>query len=156
MGKGTTFHIYFPAIEEEESEDIITKKITPISPESITILLADDDDVVRTAMSSFLSQVGYKVFYAKNGQEAINIFENNRDRINLLILDVVMPDKNGFEALKIIREIKKDIRAILISGYSVHVVKSFQLINEEIQFLQKPISSSKLIETINKTFWEQE
>lgn len=154
-GRGTTFNIYLPITEEEQKKEQLEDKIDVIKAletKDISILIADDDENIRTSINSLLTSVGYKVFEASNGEEAINIFSENKDNINLLILDVIMPDLNGFQVLEKIREIKEDIKVILISGYNIEMLEGIKTETKGEIFLQKPLSLSKLIETINKIF----
>jgi signal transduction histidine kinase len=146
-GKGTTFKIYLPWIHAEITE---TKEIElPISKGGIeTILVAEDDAMVRKFMREILEGAGYTVIEAKDGEDAIDVFIENKDRIKLLILDVIMPKKNGKEVYETLKESNPYIKALFISGYSADILHKKGIISEGPEVILKPISSDNLLRKI--------
>jgi PAS domain S-box-containing protein len=147
--KGTTFKIYLPLtktkIEYEQSAE------TPLLKGfSETVLLAEDDVQVRELTKQVLSEFGYKVLEAEDGQEAIRVFHENKDEIELLIFDVIMPRKNGKEAYDEIRKIKPDIRAIFTSGYTADIVHKKGILDRGLNFLPKPVSPQGLLKKVKE------
>ncbi|MCX8109676.1 MAG: PAS domain-containing protein, partial [Syntrophorhabdaceae bacterium] len=116
---GTTFYIYLPAISSEL--DHITTEHVSIPSGNETILVAEDNEDVRNFLKEALIKYGYKVIEAQDGDDAINKFATHRD-IDLVILDTVMPKKNGLEAFKEINKLDPDIKVIFMSGYSKDIV----------------------------------
>ena len=148
-GKGTTFNIYFPAAAGEVFQ--------PNEPASVsvkegdeTILLAEDDSDARAAISDMLRMNGYTVVEAVDGEDAVKVFNENRDRINLLLLDVRMPRKNGREAYEEVRKIRKDINAIFISGYTADLIDSQGICAEGLDFISKVASPDEILEKMRE------
>jgi Signal transduction histidine kinase regulating C4-dicarboxylate transport system len=143
VGKGTTFNIYFPLIDstfEKQKE----KASRPLKRGAETILVADDDPAVASLVKRILEEFGYKVLEARDGEDAIEQFLKHKDDIHLLLLDVIMPKKNGKEAYDAIRKIKPEIKAIFISGYSAEIIDE-QAILEGLNFIGKPVSPEELL-----------
>jgi CheY-like chemotaxis protein len=122
-GHGTTFKIFLPAAEHtENAEDrVVIRPNLPIGHE--TILVAEDEESLRNLARDILESLGYKVLMAANGEEAIKIFEENRDSVDLLLLDVVMPIIGGAEAYDRICKISGgDLPLVFMTGYSSEIV----------------------------------
>ena len=146
-GKGTTFKIYLPLIQAEIAS---TKEIElPISKGGTeTILVAEDDAMVRKFMREVIEGAGYTVIEAKDGEDAIKVFIENKDRIQLLILDVIMPKKNGKEVYETLKESNPYIKALFISGYSADILHKKGIVSEGPEVILKPISSDNLLRKI--------
>jgi signal transduction histidine kinase/TusA-related sulfurtransferase len=148
VGKGTTFNIYFPLIDstfEKQKE----KASRPLKRGAETILVADDDPAVASLVKRILEEFGYKVLEARDGEDAIEQFLKHKDDIHLLLLDVIMPKKNGKEAYDAIRKIKPEIKAIFISGYSAEIIDE-QAILEGLNFIGKPVSPEELLFSVRE------
>jgi PAS domain S-box-containing protein len=148
-GNGTIFKIYLPTIkskvEETKLEDL------PIMAGCMqTILVAEDDPRVRQLTREVLENYGYRVLEAADGMEAVKVFQDNKDDIRLVILDVIMPRKNGKECFTEIRKIDPGIKAIFTSGYTADIVNKKGILEEGVQFLSKPVSPQLLL----KEVWE--
>ncbi len=150
--KGTTFNFYIPASEKK----VMQQKTKPqeIQKGNETILLVDDEDMVIHATSEMLETLGYSVNVARSGEEAIVFCRKNNDKIDLVILDIVMPAMNGGEAYSILKEINPQIKVLLSSGYSVNESVTKMLDNGCQGFIQKPFSliqlSQKVREVLDK------
>jgi len=120
-----------------------------------TLLIAEDDEHVRRLVTHILKQAGYKVIEARDGEEAVKKFIENKDKVNFLVLDVIMPKKNGKEAYDEIRKIKPDVKALFMSGYTSEVIHKKGILDEGINFIAKPVSPDELLrkirEILNKT-----
>lgn len=112
-----------------------------------TILVVDDEELVRILTENFLEQLGYKVLLAENGEEAIEIFRRNKENIQLVLSDITMPGIDGIETIRRIRDISPDMKAIFSSGYSSERIDS---IPRESIFLAKPYSITELQSAIRK------
>jgi signal transduction histidine kinase/CheY-like chemotaxis protein len=141
---GTIFNIYLPLIksdvEETKLEDLLVLK-----GGTETVLVAEDDESVRKLIREVLLGYGYKVIEAGDGEEAVSRFKENKDNIQLLILDVIMPKKNGKEAYDEIKEIKPDIKTIFTSGYNVDIIHKKGILDEGLDFILKPILPDELL-----------
>ena len=122
-GKGATFRIYLPLVKSTVEEEKPTSLPAPAYLNGTEmILLAEDEEDVRNLTKSLLEEAGYEVMEAVDGYDTINKFMENKDTINLLLLDVIMPTKNGRETYEEIRKIRPDIKALFMSGYSESVI----------------------------------
>jgi two-component system, cell cycle sensor histidine kinase and response regulator CckA len=149
---GTTFNIYFPV-----SEIKAVAEITPLADlvaGSEAILLVDDEDIIIEVGQEMLKTLGYEVFLAKSGREAIKIYEENKEKIHLVILDMIMPDMNGPSTYERLKEINPDITVLFSSGYSPDERKNEKLYQGSGDFIQKPFNmeglSQKLREVLDK------
>jgi PAS domain S-box-containing protein len=143
--RGTRFDIYFPMIRNIISKE---KSLYPeIKGGSETILVAEDNEEARLLMRDILRQYGYKVIEAVNGEDAIEKFIKHK-KIELLILDSVMPKKNGKQAYDEIVKINPSIKAIFISGYTKDIIFDKGIEEGKVDFVPKPISPNKLLEKI--------
>ena len=145
--KGTTFDIYLPVTSEVSVGE--TSVLTSMEGGNETILIAEDNDVVRDLMRDILIEYGYRVIEAADGVEAVKQFKN-ADTIDLLIFDSVMPKKNGREAYDEIHKIKPDTRVIFTSGHSRDVFLDKGIEDRKINFLQKPIFPDALLQMVRE------
>ena len=146
--KGTTFNFYIPASEKKVTQ----KKTKPkeIQKGNETILLVDDEDMVIDATSEMLETLGYRVNVARSGEEAIVFCRKNNDKIDLVILDIVMPKMNGSEAYSILKKINPQIKVLLSSGYSVNESVTKMLDNGCQGFIQKPFNLMQLSQKVRE------
>lgn len=112
-----------------------------------TILVADDDALVRKMLLSFLTDYGYRVIIAENGQEAIDEYKEHRDTIDIVLMDIVMPLKNGIEAYKEMLDFDKCATLVLTSGYRTETIKDL----EGLRTIQKPFSPIEVIKLVRNT-----
>jgi two-component system cell cycle sensor histidine kinase/response regulator CckA len=152
-GYGTTFNIYLPACEKA-----ITPTTKIVSDEVVkgteAILLVDDEEQVLNTAKQMLEYLGYTVLVARGGIEAWALYRDNRDRIDLVILDLIMPDTGGGEVYDRIKALNPDVKVILSSGYSLNG-ETFEVFKRGANaFIQKPFSilelSYKIREVIDK------
>ncbi len=115
-----------------------------------TILLAEDDADTRATMSEMLRITGYNVLEAGDGEEALRVFKENSDIIDLLVLDVRMPRRNGREAFDEIRKIRTESKALFISGYTADVIDSQGISEEGFNFISKGASPDEILDRIRK------
>jgi DNA-binding NtrC family response regulator len=148
LGKGTTFKICLPLIKKEVEEEEI--ELPPVRGGTETILLAEDEDAVRRATMTVLERYGYNVIEAVDGEDAVNKFMENKDRIQLLMLDVIMPKKGGKEAYDEILKIKPDIKTIFASGYTADILNRKGMLEEGINFVFKPIPPDGLLRKVRE------
>ena len=141
-GEGATFNIYLPASEKE----VIEEKNPPaeISKWSEGVLLVDDEDMIIDVGSQLLKKMGYKVLSAKSGKEAIQLYKENKDKIDIVILDMIMPDMGGGATYDRLKEINPDIKVLLSSGYSIDGQATQILKRGCNSFIQKPFDMKGL------------
>ena len=154
-GRGTSFHIYLPALENGASKNVAhAEEVLMGGTEAI--LVAEDDEVIRNLTSSILREFGYTVIAAKDGNDAVSEFRENRDRISLLLLDVIMPRKSGKDAYEEIRTLRPDIKALFISGYSADMISKEGILEEGSSFISKPVSPSELLRKVREVLDRKE
>jgi PAS domain S-box-containing protein len=146
VGRGTTFKIYLPAIAAANPE---VAEITRQEPRGgvETLLLAEDEESLRNIMKVILSRYGYTVLDAPNGKAALKLWAENRDRISLLITDMIMPGgMRGQELAKQMQAEKEGLKVIYISGYSPEIAGRELQLHQGENFLQKPFQPDALLE----------
>jgi len=147
-GYGTTFKIYLPASEKKVLK--VVKTAEEIIEGTGTALLVDDEDVVLDVGQDLLEAIGYRVLIARDGKEAIEVYEKNRDDIDIVVLDMVMPNMGGGEAYDRMRKINPDIKVLLSSGYSIDGEATEILERGCDAFIQKPFKMKDLSQAIRK------
>jgi len=154
-GRGTTFRLYLPAEPEPalagqaESRQAAERR-PPLQGGAETILVVDDEEVLRTLLKRMLTNAGYTVLTAGNGREALRIFQEQGERIDLLILDMVMPELNGLETLRELRKTHPRTPVLLCSGYSSDG-RSQDLQQAGIRgYFQKPYALDQLLSKIRE------
>ncbi len=115
LNRGTVFHILLPEVHSDSHKESNTP--IPISGTG-TILVVDDEEVLRLTAEGLLTHLGYHVLLASNGQEGIDLYKQRSSEIDLVLLDMVMPQISGRECFKLMREINPDAKIILVSGFS--------------------------------------
>ena len=115
-----------------------------------TILLVDDTDMILDVGKEILEALGYAVFLARSGKEAIEVYENNKEKIDLIILDMIMPGMGGGEVYDQLKEINRDIKVLLSSGYSIEGQATEILKRGCNAFIQKPFNIEKLSHKIRE------
>ena len=151
-GKGTTFKIYFPLSRTVPSVDFReTREAVPdVIGGTETILIAEDDAAVRKLTKDILEQSGYTVIEAIDGDDTIKVFMENEEKIRFLILDVIMPKKNGREAYEEIKRINPDMKALFISGYTANVIHKKGILDKSFNFILKPVSPTELLRKVRE------
>ena len=152
-GRGSTFNIYLPALKKgiEKEEKTLSGDIERGTE---TILIADDEEMVLQVGEEMLNVLGYKVFSAAGGNEAVEVYRKRQDEIDLIILDMIMPDMVGGEVYEAIRKINPEVKVLLSSGYSINGEATEILDRGCNGFIQKPFGvknlSKKIREILNK------
>ncbi len=149
-GKGTTFKIWLPVIDDTAEKKLGVEVLSSPKGGTETILVAEDDASLRKLKRIVLESVGYNVIIAEDGEDAITKFKENRERINLIILDMIMPKKSGREAYEEIRKISPDIRTLFASGYTLDIINRNELLDEAMDFILKPVSSKDLLRKVRE------
>jgi PAS domain S-box-containing protein len=148
-GRGTSFIIHLPLISE-----LIAPADAEVEPPprggTETILLTEDDAIVRTMAGSFLRDFGYRVIAAVDGEDALEKFAEHKQEIDLIILDVMMPKKNGGEVYKTVKAQRPDIDVLFVSGYAADIIRQKGILEEDIQFISKPVSPAYLLRKIRE------
>ena len=144
-GRGAAFEILFPALEDERSEtgDDTLVGLEKGEPRA-RVLLVDDEEMVATVAKELLEALGYEPLVARSGEEALDLYRAEKDRIDLVILDMIMPGMSGGETYDKLREINPTVRVLLSSGYSMNGEAEKIMQNGCCGFIQKPYSMKDL------------
>jgi two-component system cell cycle sensor histidine kinase/response regulator CckA len=144
-GKGTTFKIYFPRVGEKAEALVLSNEGAAPRGRSETILVVEDDKTLRELTGKLLRDVGYRVIEAKDADEAIRVMATSEAGIDLLLTDVIMPDKSGPDLVKQVEREHPKTRFVFMSGYSDDMVKLHGLLIREETFLEKPFTKRSLL-----------
>jgi CheY-like chemotaxis protein len=142
--KGTVFKIYLPLIKSI-AEEQRPEKLPTVKRGTETVLVAEDDTQVRELTKEILKDFGYTVLDAVDGEDALRVFNSNKDKVDILLLDVIMPKKNGKEVYDEIKKIKPTIKTVFMSGYNADVIHKKGIIEEGLDFILKPILPEDLL-----------
>ena len=148
-GRGSQFHVYFPISAAVEGAAVDPPAVH-IAGGHETILLAEDDVAVRDLAQQILTKAGYQVLVAANGREAVSLFARHVADVDLLLMDVVMPDLGGIEAVELIRKIRPEVPAILASGYDDQAVAAATVADQGLGLLRKPFGRAELLRAIRQ------
>ena len=151
-GKGTTFKLYLPLVEpasgEKETQE--TFEHPEMTRGCETVLVAEDDEPLRRMVSSVLEEFGYRVIGAVDGEDALAKIREHRNDIGLLLLDVIMPKKNGKEVYEEAKGLVPGIKALFASGYTADIVNKKGILDEGMDFLSKPVSPHELLRKVRE------
>ena len=150
-GKGTTFNVYLP-VSEREAADHGVKPDEAVRGGPETILIAEDEPHVRAVVVRILSGAGYAIIEARDGQEALELFKAERSRVDLVLMDAVMPRMGGPEALAEIRLLAPQLPVIISSGYTE--TSGGPIVHLAAAFLPKPYEPDALLRIVRRTLDE--
>ncbi len=148
VGLGTTMKVYLPRVEAESAQQSMAER--PVAGGTETILLAEDDETVRRLSSAILQTAGYNVLTATDGEEALRVFAERLDDVDLVVLDVMMPKLGGRAVLERMRESRPGLRAVFASGYSMSAIPPGLVLGEDVPLVQKPATRNDLLRAVRK------
>ncbi len=143
-GVGSTFSIYFPAVQESAALEKESKPPSLAAKGTETILVAEDSEQVRKIVVRSMESYGYRILEAANGIEAMEKVKNYKDVIHLLITDTVMPKMNGKELAEQSVKIRPDMNVLFMSGYPQDVLSQQGSLDPSIHLIQKPFTNEEL------------
>jgi PAS domain S-box-containing protein len=146
---GTQFEIYFPPCDMVPQQDP-QAEVPSSTGGKETILLAEDDKGVRCLAEEILKLSGYSMIVAKNGLEAIKLFEKHQNEIDLVLLDVIMPVMGGHEAYLKMQKMNQNLNVLFTSGYSETAIHTNFVLDKDLVLLQKPYSTESLKRTVRE------
>jgi two-component system cell cycle sensor histidine kinase/response regulator CckA len=147
-GQGATFKIYLPASDKPVTDEQRGDQKFLVGSE--TILLVDDEEMIIGVGSALLNKMGYEVLIAHRGREAIDIFKQNKKRVAIVILDLIMPEMSGGEVYQNLKEIDPNVKVLLSSGYSLNGQAAEILRRGCNGFIQKPFKTNELSNKIRE------
>lgn len=150
-GRGATFRLYLPLVVAEEPEDKSAMEEKAPAHGTETILVAEDDESLRTLARTTLTRLGYTVIEAADGEEAVQKFKENQACIQLLLFDIIMPKMNGQGAYEAINKIRPGVKAIFMSGYAPDLIREKAALGDTVPLLAKPLSPTELLQKVRAT-----
>jgi len=146
-GKGTTFTMYLPVSEKRVLKE---NAAAAVIKGDETILIVDDEEDVRGMLSKQLMPLGYRILFASDGFEAVRIFKQQKHKIDLILLDMIMPKMAGKETYQKLSEISPEVKVLIMSGFSLNSSGKEMLSDGAIGFIQKPFELHELSKIISK------
>jgi two-component system cell cycle sensor histidine kinase/response regulator CckA len=150
LGKGTTFKIYLPRVDQPVEQTGASLKVAEIPRGTETILLAEDEQDVREVAREFLESGGYVVLEAGDGKEALRLAEQHAGAIDLLVTDMVMPGMTGRELAERLQSSRSVGRVVFMSGYTEQAAAQSQLQGGSSKLLTKPFSRAVILRTVRE------
>lgn len=148
-GAGTTFKIYLP-LTDRKAEAEKQRGVIAHARGIETVLVAEDEAAIRQFTSILLKEFGYDVIEAVDGNDAVNKFVENKDRIDLVLLDVIMPNRNGKEVYEEIKRVRPDMKVVFMSGYTADIISKRGIGEGGFSFAPKPISPDVLLNKVRE------
>ena len=141
-GAGSRFDVYLPAVDAEAVS--LVEEQQDLQRGSETILLVDDEELILDVGRAMISNLGYEVMTAMGGQEAVEVFQKHKDAIDLVILDMIMPDMSGEKLFERLKAINPQVKALLASGYSMNDMAQKIIDQGCTGFIQKPFDLKRI------------
>jgi PAS domain S-box-containing protein len=148
VGHGTTVKVYLPILMEDIEIQSKSNSLPPLIGQTATVLVVEDEALVRTATCRLLKRIGHNVLSASNGQEALEIIEQHEEDIDLVLTDVVMPKMSGQDLHSRVISSSPYIRFLFMSGYSEETVVAQGLLEQNVPIIKKPFSKRQLSEMV--------
>jgi CheY-like chemotaxis protein len=151
VGHGTTFDVYLPRAASDTVADIESTPFVKRRDGKETILVVDDEELIRKIATATLERAGYRVLEAADGQEAVSLYSKMQNRIDLVILDLTMPVLSGHEAFRLFLDMNARVRVLFTSGYAVEQLSELE---KELMagFVKKPFRPHELLAAVAEAF----
>jgi CheY-like chemotaxis protein len=144
VGRGTTFKVYLPCVDSPTDESRATIDDTKAPVGSETVLLVEDEEMVRNMTREILQESGYQVLEAKHGQEALLVAKRHHGPIHLMLSDVVMPQMSGRELAEQLSPVRREMKVLYMSGYTDDAIVHHGVLDEGMAFIEKPFTPNAL------------
>ena len=148
-GQGSIFKVYLPAFAITEDPKAPTRKTETAPPACETLLVCEDDRPVRELITQSLESAGYRVIVAEGGMECLQAAPRHDGTIHLLITDVILPDMNGKALSEMLRDGRPELSTLFISGYTSNVIAHHGVLDEGVEFLEKPFTRTELLAKVS-------
>ncbi|MCX5889070.1 MAG: ATP-binding protein [Deltaproteobacteria bacterium] len=149
-GHGTNFKVYLPRLSQSEEKEAAAPSKCPLHRGSETILLVEDEDMVRHVARRLLEMNGYTVLEASSGHDALSVSQQTPGRIHLMLTDVVMPGISGGETAELLKAQRPEIKVLFMSGHTENSIVHHGVLNPGVAFLQKPFKHELLVSKVRE------
>jgi CheY-like chemotaxis protein len=154
VGKGTEFKVFLPANEETAEEQVEQNYAIPTG-HGETILVVDDERNLRDLLRSTLEKQNFKVLSAFDGENAIAVYKENQDKIDVVLMDMLMPKLSGLSAIPVLKQMNPQIKIIGMTGSMLDNPRSeMKALMQELPFIQKPFSCEDIVKMVNNVLFE--
>ncbi len=154
LGRGTTFKIYLPRVDETVDELCDKEEVKEASQGVETILVVEDDEGVRKLVVQALKRKGYSVLATNQPGEALSLCKQRKEPVHLLLTDVVMPHMSGHQLVEGLKKVRNDFKVLYMSGYTDNTIVHHGVLEKGVNFIQKPFTidglSRKVREVLDK------
>lgn len=147
-GRGTTFKVYFPEQIESQPKPVAATPQIDLVVGTETVLVVEDDDAMRKLIAALLDGSGYKVLQAANGEAALQVANESKQPIDLILTDMLMPGMSGIELSTKLRELRPGLKVLLMSGYAGDLIARYRVAESEIMLIEKPFTRHNLLAKI--------
>jgi CheY-like chemotaxis protein len=155
-GKGTTFKVYLPVVEEKAPANQLTEAKPEVKGGDETILVVEDEEVIRELAREVLGQKGYHILTARHGADALVVSEQHKGPIHLLLTDVIMPGMSGKDLAEQLLALRSNLKATYMSGYADAAIFQNGRVPESASYLQKPFTPDSLLRKVRGVLDESE
>jgi CheY-like chemotaxis protein len=149
-GQGTSFKIYLPRCPGQEEETQTAGPLEAAGRGQETVLIVEDEPTILDLSKQLLEMLGYRVLTAGNPGEAIRLAAEHSGEIHLLLTDVIMPEMNGRELARKLLYLYPGLKRLFMSGYTADIIAHHGVLDEGVQFLQKPFSLNALADKVRE------
>jgi two-component system cell cycle sensor histidine kinase/response regulator CckA len=150
VGRGTTFKIYLPRVDEGAQQYKRGSQLAEVFQGTETILLIEDEEMLRKLAQQTLTMYGYRVLDAANGESAVSLFEQHQGQIDLVLTDVIMPGLSGREVVDRLLKVRPELRVLFMSGYTDDAIVHQGVLDEAANFIQKPFAPDSLARKVRE------
>jgi CheY-like chemotaxis protein len=152
-GQGTTFKLYFPRVAEPVSPEGLEEAEHAHRDAAETLLLVEDETQVRELEVRMLTQLGYHVLAAANGEEALEVSRAHQGKISLLVTDVVMPNMSGKQVAEELLSRRPELKVLYLSGYTANTIGHHGVLDSSVDFLTKPFTREALARKVREILY---
>jgi len=150
LGRGTVFRLTFPRVFDQEERAVPSPSAAADAAEKPTVLVVEDEPMVRSLIEEVLELQGVDVLTASNGEHGLRICQDESIRIDLLVTDVVMPQMTGRDLARRATAIRPDLKVLFVSGYTPDALLRYGVDRDEVDFLQKPFSPMQMTDRVSR------
>jgi two-component system, cell cycle sensor histidine kinase and response regulator CckA len=150
VGRGTTFKVYLPRVDESAKEYNAVAKVEESSRGTETILLVEDEELVRNLAREVLESYNYQVLEAAKGGTALLLCEHHEEPISLLLTDIVLPEMSGHLLAERLSQLRPEMKVLYMSGYTDNAIVHHGVLDEGTNFIQKPFTPTALVKKVRE------